>query len=71
MLFEGFKIAKTTVFIDEGVLVVIAAVLFGKLRGFAVGICGKAPREMAKETTMRMDGSRRFFKASDQSSGTR
>ena len=31
MFFEGFKIAKTTVFIDEGVLEVIAAILFGIL----------------------------------------
>ena len=33
MFFEGFKIAKTAVFINEGVLVVIAAVLLSILDG--------------------------------------
>ena len=33
MLFEGFQIAKAAVFIKEGVLVVITAVLFGILDG--------------------------------------
>ena len=33
MLFEGFQVTKTAVFINEGVLVVIAAILFGILDG--------------------------------------
>ena len=33
MLFEGFQVTKTAVFINEGVLVIIAAILFGILDG--------------------------------------
>ena len=28
VFFEGFQIPKTTVFVDEGILVIVAAVLF-------------------------------------------
>ena len=35
MLFKGFQIAEPAVFIDEGILVIIAAVLFGILNRFS------------------------------------
>ena len=33
MFFEGFQIAKATIFINESVLVIIAAILFGIFDG--------------------------------------
>ena len=33
MFFEGFQIAKATIFINESVLVIIAAILFGIIDG--------------------------------------